>query len=119
MTVEVEKARADKYTELKNARNGQVHVGQIEYMGHTFDLDAQTFTNLTTGAAFHALIGSVPPDFAWFDINNIPVPMTYSDFKGFVQVVLDHVANVYRRYAIARASVAAATTEEEIAAISF
>ena len=119
MTVEVEKARANKYTELKNARNGAVQVGQIEYMGHTFDLDEQTYINLTTGAAFHALIGSVPPDFAWFDINNIPVPMTYSDFKGFVQVVLDHVAEVYRKYATARASVAMAQTVEEINAVAF
>ena len=56
----------------------------IDYLGFTFQADYPTHDNLKSVLS----CGSVPDGFAWFDINNNPVPMSYQQVQEFSKALV-------------------------------
>ena len=75
--------QADKILEIESAYQSAI-TANIDYMSYTFQSDIPTHDNIKSVLS----CGSVPDGFAWFDINNNPIPMTYSDLQGLSKVLV-------------------------------
>lgn len=87
VSTELQEAKIAKKRLIDEARGRHFLPDSISYMDTEFDLTLDTYTNLTSAAAFAALFGGVEEDFVWIDKNNSPVPMTTEDLKGFIALV--------------------------------
>ena len=58
----------------------------IAYMSTTFQADANSQSLMA--AVLTASGGSLPAGFAWFDVNNIPVAMTFAQLQGLAGTIL-------------------------------
>lgn len=62
------------------------NVAPIGYMGTTFQADANS--QALIAAVLTASGGALPADFAWFDSNNQPVPMSFAQLQGLAGAIL-------------------------------
>jgi hypothetical protein len=63
--------------------------------------------------------GTVPASFAWLDVNNLPVPMTYAELQGLAGAMLAQGYAAFQNLQTKKASVASATSVIAVQAIVF
>lgn len=114
---QLEDAKEAKRQAIDEARGFYFLPGQIDYMGRTFDLAIETYQNVATACAYFGMMGATPEGFAWIDYNNIPVPMTFDEFKGFAALLHDILQYGYMHSSELKVQVDACTTVEEVSAI--
>jgi hypothetical protein len=95
----------------------------IAYMNTAFqaDKDSQDLMNhaITGLQAIVAIGGTVPADFAWYDVNNQPVPMTLVQLQGLFATGVANVNALFVHKQTQKAAIRAATTIADVTAISF
>ena len=64
----------------------QANTQPIAYMGTIFQADQNSQSLMA--AVITACGGSLPTGFAWFDINNAPVTMTFAQLQGLAGTIL-------------------------------
>jgi len=87
----------------------------IDYMATVFQADEksqQLIVNVLSA-------GGVPTDFAWWDKNNIPVPMTYVELQNFSGSILTRGQAAFVHKQELKVSVLVATTQEELDLITW
>lgn len=89
----------------------------ILYMGHEFELTVVTYLNVSEYSSSAGLTGTLPDNFGWIDKDDNFVPMTMSQFKGFVTLIANRMFEGYSTSAIRKAELKLATTLAEIDAI--
>ena len=85
----------------------------VPYMTTTFQADFASQDILVKSLA----AGAVPSGFAWYDVNNAPVPMTFVQAQGLVGVMLAQGQVAYVHLQNQKTAVLAATTISKIQAI--
>lgn len=75
--------KSAKLAQLTAAYNAAIQHG-VTYTGTTFQADTASQQVLTASLA----AGAVPAGFAWLDLNNVKVPMTYAELQGLAGVML-------------------------------
>lgn len=94
-----------------DAERDATRYAPVEFLGHRFQADAQSLWLLTFQVNDLNAGGRLEPDFAWWDIDNVPVPMTAAELMAL------HHAVRNRNYAAmkaAREAKTAITAEQEI-----
>jgi len=89
----------------------------ISYMNHEFDLDIGTYLNVCEYSSSAALTGVLPDNFGWLDRDSTFVPMTMSEFKGFVTLIANRMFEGYSISAVRKTQLKLATTLAEIDAV--
>jgi len=85
----------------------------IAYLGTTFDTKQSTQDVIAKNLS----IGSVPAGFYFRDINNVDVPMTYTELQGFGAAIQTRDLANFSKFQSLKASVLSATTQAELDAI--
>jgi hypothetical protein len=95
----------------------------VAYMNTIFqaDKDSQDLMNraITGLQAIVAIGGTVPADFAWYDVNNQPVTMTLLQLQGLFATGVATVNALFVHKQTQKAAIRAATTIADITAITF
>jgi hypothetical protein len=95
----------------------------VAYMGTTFqaDKDSQDLMNraITGLQALIAVGGTVPSNFAWYDVNNQPVTMTLLQLQGLFATGVANVNALFVHKQMQKAAIRAATTIADVMAITF
>lgn len=95
----------------------------VAYMGTTFQADkaSQSLMNdaITALQAIVATGGTVPANFAWYDINNSAVPMTLLQLQGLFATGSANVNSLFVHKMTQKAAIRAATTVSAVQAIVF
>jgi hypothetical protein len=95
----------------------------VAYMNTTFqaDKDSQDLMNraITGLQAIVAIGGTVPANFAWYDINNQPVTMTLLQLQGLFATGVANVNTLFVHKQTQKAAIRAATTVADVTAITF
>lgn len=114
-------AREAKRADI-NAQRDAADRGQFEYAGRRFDADAASQSRITAVALVVARTRALPDNFpgAWKDADNgyLPIPDTATWDAFYGAMVAQGTANFARSEAL-KARLAAATTVEEVAAITW
>lgn len=80
--------KAAKIAQLE--KNYRAAVQQpVAYMGTTFQADTGSQAILTATLVTLNASGAVPPNFGWWDINNVKVPMTLAELNGLAGAMFD------------------------------
>lgn len=85
----------------------------VAYMGTAFQADTASQQVLTASLS----PGSVPAGFAWLDVGNAPVSMTYADLQGLAGAMLAQGFTAFVRLQMRKTVVCAATTIGEVDAV--
>lgn len=102
---------------ISQDRFSYITPSSILYMGYEFDLDVGTYLNVSEYSSSAALTGILPDNFGWLDKNSTFVPMTMSQFKGFVTLIANRMFEGYSISAARKAQLKLATTLAEIDAV--
>jgi hypothetical protein len=93
----------------------------VTYMSTTFqaDKDSQDLMNraITGLQAIVATGGTVPANFAWYDINNQPVTMTLLQLQGLFATGVANINTLFVHKQAQKASIRAATTVSAVTEI--
>jgi len=87
----------------------------IAYMGTTFQAD-QTSQNLLA-SVLTAAGGALPAGFAWYDVNNAPVTMTFAELQGLAASILGRGQPLFIHKQTQKASIRAASTVAQVQSI--
>ena len=107
--MKIDKTRQNKLNEIeyifieKASKN-------IQYMDNTFQMNEKTQKILSTTLS----AGSVPDGFAWYNIHNNPVPMTYEQLQGLSAMAVSRGAILFYQKQQYKALVREAETIEDI-----
>ncbi len=109
-------------SQAQSAQSAQIVAGYtsamespIAYMGTTFQADPISLATLNDAIA--ASGGTVPSGFAWFDINNTPVPMTFAQMQGLANAIFLRAQPLFVRKKTLQAQISSATSVPAIQAI--
>jgi hypothetical protein len=95
----------------------------VAYMNTTFqaDKDSQDLMNraITGLQAIVATGGTVPANFAWYDVNNQPVTMTLLQLQGLFATGVANVNTLFVHKQVQKAAIRAETTVAAVTAITF
>jgi hypothetical protein len=95
----------------------------VAYMNTTFqaDKDSQDLMNraITGLQAIVATGGTVPANFAWYDVNNQPVTMTLLQLQGLFATGVANVNALFVYKQTQKAAIRAAVTVADVTAITF
>lgn len=106
-----------KIEELKYQRD-TAEVEPINYQGYSFDYDSKARERIN--AAIIALeVAGTSATLTWTTADNRDVKVTASDLRGIIAQVALRSDNFHTAYRKAKAKVEAATTKEEVEAISY
>lgn len=112
----LEEIKAAKITELKAQRDA-AEVEPITYQGYSFDYDSKARERIN--AAIIALeVAGASATLTWTTADNKDVKVTASDLRGIIAQVALRSDKLHTAYRKAKAKVEAATTKEEVGAIS-
>jgi flagellar biosynthesis/type III secretory pathway ATPase len=93
----------------------------VAYMNTTFqaDVSSQDLMNraITGLQAIVATGGTVPSNFAWYDVNNQPVTMTLLQLQGLFATGVANVNSLFVYKQTQKAAIRAATTVSDVAKI--
>jgi hypothetical protein len=93
----------------------------VAYMNTTFqaDKDSQDLMNraITGLQAIVAIGGTVPANFAWYDVNNQPITMTLLQLQGLFATGVANVNSLFVYKQTQKAAIRAATTVSGVAKI--
>lgn len=87
----------------------------IAYLGTTFQADPISLATLNDAIA--ASGGMVPSGFAWFDINNTPVPMTFAQMQGLANIIFLRAQPLFVRKKTLQSQISSATSVSAVQAI--
>ncbi len=73
-------------------------LSDVQYMGHTFNFNQNTYAHITGYAACANITGKLPVNFYWLNKQNQRVPMTFDEFKGFCELAANIVFNNFEIY---------------------
>lgn len=82
---EIDTAKASKLIEIGMAYNGEINAN-IAYMGTSFQADE--YSRDLMSQVISACGGILPVGFTWYDINNTPIEMTFSQLQGLAGAIL-------------------------------
>ena len=108
----VAQARIDQSALLTKSYTAAIQV-PVPYMATTFQADIASQDIL----AKSLVAGAVSSGFAWYDINNAPVPMTFVQAQGLAGVMLAQRQIAFVHLRTQKNAVMAATTIPQIQAI--
>jgi hypothetical protein len=95
----------------------------VKYMNTTFqaDKESQDLMNraITGLQALGATGGTMPANFAWYDVNNQPVAMTLLQLQGLFATGVANVNTLFVHKQTQKAAIRAATTNADVTAITF
>ena len=89
----------------------------IAYMGTTFQAGPPSQSLIA--AVITASNGTLPTGFAWYDINNAPVAMTFVQLQGLAGEILLRGQPLYAHMQTQKAAIMAATTVTQVLAIAW
>lgn len=116
----IESVKSAKIAEIETAYLATIEQ-PIAYMGTTFqaDPDSRALMNeaITGLQAIVAVGGTVPADFAWWDSNNNPVPMTLLQLQGLYATGTLAVNTAFKNKRAKKDAARAATTVAQVQAI--
>ncbi len=98
-----------KITEIETMYQTNLN-SDIVYLDHTFQAIPPTLTLLSQVLSTN----SVNPDFAWYDIDNIPVPMTYEQLQGFGSAIVTRGQPLFVNMQVQKAAVRALTNIDDV-----
>lgn len=105
-------AKENKLSQLTQAYATAIQQ-PVAYMDTTFQADTDSQQVLTASLAGRA----VPADFAWLDINNVKVPMTFVQLQGLAGTMLAQGNAAFWKLQGLKDAVRAATTVAEVEAV--
>jgi len=106
----------DKLTSIETSYRTD-NTAPIDYMGTTFQADANSQSLIA--AVLTASGGMLPLDFSWYDATNVPVPMTYAQLQGLAGTILMRGQPLFVHKQDLKVLARAATTIEEVEAITW
>lgn len=112
----LEKVRAVKIAELKNERNSREEA-PVEYGGKLWDFDTKARDRITAAAT--ALEVSDIETIIWTAYDDTSSALTANDLKGIIATAAMRGNELHEQYRILRDEVNAATSKEEVDAISW
>lgn len=113
----LESIKERKIESLKMQRD-KAEVEPINYQGYSFDYDSKARERIN--AAIIALeVAGASATLTWTTADNQDVKVTASDLRGIIAQVALRSDNFHTAYRKAKAKVKAATTKEEVEAISY
>lgn len=113
----LESIKERKIESLKMQRD-KAEVEPINYQGYSFDYDSKARERIN--AAIIALeVAGASATLTWTTADNQDVKVTASDLRGIIAQVALRSDNFHTAYRKAKAKVEAATTKEEVEAISY
>lgn len=114
----LDKLKAQAHFRINVARESALNDGVV-YGLNVFDSNQRSRENLTgTVSAVNAGI-PLPLVFTWRTKDNQDVPMTAADLVGLAAAMLQHVNGVYQKSWGLKAQIDAATSAEEVSAITW
>lgn len=117
-------AKAKRARELHiNGRRDEFIAGGAQFMGWTFDTDAQSIANLTAAVTFIQAAPSygiqTPAAVSWRDADNVDRDLTAPQLVGLGAAVFARVQQAHFTARALKDAVAAATSEAAVAAIDW
>ena len=103
----------DQKVEIDQQRDTQ-RFATIAYNGHTFQADRETLFSLTFQVSDLAAGGRLEPDFCWWDIDNVRVPMNAGDVVALHHLVRDRNYQLMLAARLAKDALPAEATEVKI-----
>lgn len=110
--------KTEKIAQIDAAYNAAIQQ-DISYMGTTFQADEDSQSILTKTLVTLNGAGSAPADWAWKDANNNMVPMTLAETNGLAMAMLARGWPEFQLRDARKKAVAAATTDAEVAAVTW
>ena len=107
-------AQAQQLT-LMDSSYASAVTAPIAYMTTTFQAD-QASQDLIA-SVLTAAGGALPEGFAWYDVNNAPVTMTFADLQGLAASILGRGQPLFIHKQTQKAAIRAATTVVAVQAI--
>jgi len=89
----------------------------IAYMGTTFQAD-QASQDLIA-SVLTAAGGALPAGFAWYDVNNAPVTMTFAQLQGLAASILGRGQPLFIHKQTQKAAIRAASTVAQVQAVTW
>jgi len=89
----------------------------ISYMGTTFQAD-QASQDLIA-SVLTAAGGALPAGFAWYDVNNAPVTMTFAELQGLAASILGRGQPLFIHKQTQKAAIRAASTVAQVQAVTW
>jgi len=89
----------------------------IAYMGTEFQADAES--QQLMASVITACGGSLPAGFAWFDTNNAPVAMSFTQLQGLAGAILLRGQPLFVTKQTKKAAIRAATTVQQVEAVTW
>lgn len=105
-----------KIAELKAERD-EAEVTPIEYNGHSYDFDSKARDRISAAIIALELQGA-NADIAWTTADNQDVSVTAADLRAIVAAVAVRSNALHTAYRAAKAQVEAASTAEEVEAVT-
>ena len=112
----LEEVRTLHKQHINTEREKAINSG-VTYGGNSYDTDKTSRDNLT---GIHTGVNDsyiLPAGFTWRTSDNQNIPFTVVEVNGLAHTVLDHVNTQYGKSWVLKASIDAATTEDEVNAI--
>lgn len=91
----------------------------ISYMGHVFQADSASQDILTKTLTSLNAVGAVPDGFAWWDISNVPVPMTLAQLNGLAFAMLARGWESFQHKQALKDAARAAQTVADVEAVAW
>lgn len=89
---------------LRDVHNNEI-LSDIDYMGHTFNFNIDSYNYLSFYMSTVAICGVLPNNFYWLDKSNTEVYMTLDEFKTFCQLISNRVFVSFQQYTQERKSI--------------
>jgi hypothetical protein len=91
----------------------------VPYMSTSFQADMDSQTKVVQVLAAMTPVGATPAGFYWVDAANNHVSMTLAQVQGLAQVMMDQGWAAFQNLQTRKAAVAAATTIEDVQAVTW
>ena len=112
----VEKARGVGLIVIEQAYTA-ANAAPISYMSTTFQADDAS--QALMAQVLTALAGTTPPNFAWWDMNNVGVPMTNAQLAGLAQAILLRGQGYFAHKQALKAAIRAAADVATVQAVTW
>jgi len=89
----------------------------ISYMATTFQADAESQSLIA--AVLTASSGALPAGFVWYDTNNLPVTMTFTQLQGLAGSILLRGQPLFVIKQTKKAAIRAALTVQQVEAVTW
>jgi len=109
-------AQAQQLT-LMDSRYSSAVTAPIAYMTTTFQAD-QASQDLIA-SVLTAAGGALPAGFAWYDVNNAPVTMTFAELQGLAASILGRGQPLFIHKQTQKAAIRAASTVAQVQAVTW